>query len=99
MSLIFATQLTAIATAALAAFAIVTAWYARRAFLKQSQEVSDQASMLQVQSEQLAEQRKVNAEQIRSSRSKRSSSTNPSPSASVKPSSVSACRYREYFSR
>jgi len=35
MSLIFATQLTAVATALLAAFAIVTAWYARRAFLKQ----------------------------------------------------------------
>src|SRR5215471_8640302 len=36
MSLIFATQLTAVATAGLAAFAIVIAWYARRAFLKQS---------------------------------------------------------------
>lgn len=55
----------AIATAVLAVFAIVTAWYARRAFLKQSQEVSDQASMLKLQSEQLDEQRKVNAEQIR----------------------------------
>ena len=40
MSLIFATQLTAVATAVLAAFAIVTAWYARRAFLKQSREVA-----------------------------------------------------------
>jgi hypothetical protein len=39
MSLIFAIQLTAIATAVLAVFAIITAWYARRAFLKQSQEV------------------------------------------------------------
>jgi hypothetical protein len=39
MSLIFATQLTAMATAVLAAFAVVTAWYARWAFLKQSQEV------------------------------------------------------------
>jgi hypothetical protein len=65
MSLIFATQLTGAATAALAVFAIVTAWYARKAFLKQSKEVSDQASMLEIQSEQLAEQRKVNAEQIR----------------------------------
>ena len=37
MSLIFATQLTAIATAVLAVVAIITAWYARRAFLKQSQ--------------------------------------------------------------
>jgi hypothetical protein len=34
MSLIFATQLTAVATTILAAFAIVTAWYARRVFLK-----------------------------------------------------------------
>jgi hypothetical protein len=65
MSLIFATQLTAIATAVLAVFAIVTAVFAIRAFRKQSQEVSDQASMLEIQSEQLAEQRKVNAEQIR----------------------------------
>lgn len=65
MSLIFATQITAIATAVLAVFAIVTAFYAVRAFRKQSQEVSDQAEMLKVQSEQLAEQRKVNAEQIR----------------------------------
>jgi uncharacterized protein YoxC len=39
MSLIFATQLTAIATAVLAVFAIITAWYVRRAFLEQSQEV------------------------------------------------------------
>jgi hypothetical protein len=43
MSLIFATQLTAVATAVLAAFAIVTAWYAPKAFVKQSKEVSDQA--------------------------------------------------------
>ena len=40
MSLIFATQLTAVATAVLAVFAIVTAFYARQAFRKQSQEVS-----------------------------------------------------------
>jgi cbb3-type cytochrome oxidase subunit 3 len=65
MSLIFATQLTAIATAVLAVFAIVTAAFAILAFRKQSREVSDQASMLEVQSGQLAEQRKVNAEQIR----------------------------------
>jgi hypothetical protein len=65
MSLIFATQLTAAATAALAVFAILTTVFAILAFRKQSKEVSDQASMLQVQSEQLAEQRKVNAEQIR----------------------------------
>ncbi len=41
---------TAVATAVLAVFAIVTAWYARKAFLKQSKEVSDQASMLEIQS-------------------------------------------------
>jgi hypothetical protein len=39
MSVNLSGAITAIATAALAAFAIVTAWYARRAFLKQSQEV------------------------------------------------------------
>ena len=64
MSSDLSAELTAIATAVLAVFAIVTAFYARQAFRKQSQEVSDQASMLQVQSEQLAEQRKVNAEQM-----------------------------------
>ena len=58
-------EITAIATAVLAVFAILTTIYAVRAFRKQSQEVSHQASMLKVQSEQLAEQRKVNAEQIR----------------------------------
>jgi hypothetical protein len=63
MSLIFATQLTAVATAMLAIFAIITAVYAVRAFRKQSQEVSDQTSMLKVQSEQLAEQRKLNERQ------------------------------------
>jgi hypothetical protein len=39
MSLLGATILTAIATAVLAVFAIITAWYARKAFIKQSQEV------------------------------------------------------------
>jgi hypothetical protein len=53
MSLLFATQLTAIATAALAVFAILTTIYAVRAFRKQSQEVHDQAEMLQVQSKRL----------------------------------------------
>jgi len=71
MSLLFATQLTAIATAVLAVFAIVTAWYARRAFLKQSQEVRaierqvqdaqeltrQQAELLRIQSGQLDLQR------------------------------------------
>jgi hypothetical protein len=65
MSLIFATQLTAIATAVLALFAIVTAYYARKAFLKQSREIRDQAEMLRAQSEQLEEHRKINAEQTR----------------------------------
>lgn len=64
MSLIFATQLTATATVALAVFAIVTAWYARKAFIKQSKEVSDQAEMLRIQGEQLTEQRSVNERQI-----------------------------------
>jgi hypothetical protein len=71
MSLIFATQLTAIAAAILALFAIVTTYYARRAFLKQSQEVRaieqqvkdqeepsrQQAELLKVQSGQLELQR------------------------------------------
>lgn len=68
MSLIFATQVTAVATAALAVFAIITAWYARKAFRKQSQEVMDQAQMLTVQSQQLGlqsqqlnDQREINA--------------------------------------
>ena len=58
MSLIFATQLTAAATAALAAFAIVTAVFAYLAYRKQSQQVTDQAKMLD-------EQRKINAEQTK----------------------------------
>lgn len=72
MSLIFATQLAAVATAALAVFAIVTAYYAPKAFRSQSKEVSDQAEMLKVQaemlkvqSEQFAEQQEIYAEQIR----------------------------------
>jgi hypothetical protein len=68
MSLLAATVLTAIATAVLAVFAIITAWYARKAFLKQSQEVAaierqvtdeqeltrQQAELLKVQTGQLA---------------------------------------------
>jgi hypothetical protein len=61
-------EITAIATTVLAVFAIITAWYARRAFLKQSQEVRDQAEMLRVQAERLEtyrkqvdEQHKINA--------------------------------------
>jgi hypothetical protein len=55
--------ITAAATAMLALFAVLTAYYARQAFLKQSKEVSDEAEMLRLQSEQLEEQRKINAEQ------------------------------------
>jgi len=65
MSLIFATQLTAIATAVLAVFAMATAYYARKAFRSQSKEVGDQATMLKVQSDQLEEQRKINALQAK----------------------------------
>ena len=63
MSLIFATQLTAVATTVLALFAIVTAVFAILALLKQSKEVSDQASMLAIHSNQLAEQRGINEKQ------------------------------------
>jgi hypothetical protein len=59
------TWITGVATAVLAVFAIVTAWYARQAFRKQSQEVGDQASMLKVQSKQLTQQRKINARQTK----------------------------------
>jgi hypothetical protein len=58
-------EITAIATAVLAVFAIITGIYAVRAFRKQAREVSDQAEMLRIQSEQLDEQRVVNAEQVR----------------------------------
>jgi hypothetical protein len=61
-------EITAIATAVLAFFAIVTAVFAILAFRKQSQEVSEQAKMLRVQSERLEtyrtqvdEQHKINA--------------------------------------
>ncbi len=64
MSVDLSGEITAIATVVLAVFAIVTAVFAILAFRKQSREVSDQASMLKVQSGQLAEQRKINAEQI-----------------------------------
>jgi hypothetical protein len=72
MSSDLSTEITAIATAVLAAFAILSAYYARRAFLKQSQEVSaierqvrdqeeltqQQAELLKMQSAQLELQRK-----------------------------------------
>lgn len=65
MSLLFATQLTAVATVVLAVGAIVTAFFAFRAFRKQSQEVSEQGRMLTIQSAQLDEQRRINAEQTK----------------------------------
>lgn len=44
--------ITAVATAVLAVFAIVTAWYARQGFRKQSSEVRDQAEMIRLQAEE-----------------------------------------------
>lgn len=63
MSLLGATILTAIATLVLAVFAFITAVLAFLAWRKQSREVSDQASMLKVQSDRLDEQRKINQKQ------------------------------------
>jgi len=77
MSVDLSGEITAIATAVLAAFAIVTAWYARRAFLKLSQEVGaieqqvrdaqelarQQAELLRIQSGQLELQRQQSDEQ------------------------------------
>jgi hypothetical protein len=63
MSGIFAAQLSAVATLALAVLAMATAGLAFAAWRKQSREVSDQAKMLNVQSEQLEELRKANAKQ------------------------------------
>jgi hypothetical protein len=71
MSSDLSAEITAIATVVLAIFAIVTAWYARRAFLKQSDEVlaierqvkdqkvltRQQAELLEIQSGQLEVQR------------------------------------------
>lgn len=59
------TAVLAFATIVLAAFAIVTAYYARKAFREQSKEVKDQAAMLEVQSRRLADQRKINKLQAR----------------------------------
>lgn len=65
MSSDLSAEITAIATALLAVFAIITAYYARKAFREQSKEVAAQARMLKVQSDQLDEQRKMNTEQTR----------------------------------
>lgn len=81
MSGIFAEQLTAVATAVLAVFAIVTAWYALRAFLKQSREVAaierrvldgqelacEQGELIKIQSGQLELQREQFADQRKAS--------------------------------
>ena len=62
MSLIFATQLAAIATVVLAVFAIITAWYARKAFGKQADALKEQQAVngkqlkvLTLQAEELSE--------------------------------------------
>src|SRR5260370_150316 len=56
MSVIAAAQITAVGTGGVALFAIITAWYARKAFRGQSQEVG----LLQ---QQLDDQRQINARQ------------------------------------
>ena len=55
MSLIFATQLSAVATLALAALALATAILALLAWRKQSREVIDQAEMLRLQAAEFAQ--------------------------------------------
>lgn len=59
------TWISAIATVGLLIGAIITAQYAIKAFRAQSKEVGDQATMLKVQSDQLDEQRTINALQAR----------------------------------
>jgi len=61
MSLIFATQLTAVATSVLAAFAIVTAVYAIRAFGEQSKEV---AILAQQNERDIAERHQAQAARV-----------------------------------
>ena len=65
MSLLGATILTAIATLALAVFAFITAIFALLAWLSQRNEVRDQATMLELQRTQLADQQATNAEQAK----------------------------------
>jgi hypothetical protein len=65
MSVDLSDEITAIATAVLSFFAIITAIFAFLAFRKQAQEVSDEATMLKLQYEQLEEQRKINEEQTK----------------------------------
>ena len=86
MSLVFATQLTAVATAVLAVFAIVTAVFAILAFRKQSQEVRDQASVLALQAaelrESLAERKREAAERRRAQAGRVFVSAEPNPKIS-----------------
>jgi hypothetical protein len=65
MSLLGATILTAIATLALAVFAFTTAIFAFLAWLGQRKEIGDQATMLELQGTQLADQQATNAEQVK----------------------------------
>jgi hypothetical protein len=68
MSLVFATQLTAVATLALAALALATAILALLAWRKQSREVRDQGEMLKFQAEefrQLSQDREREAQERR----------------------------------
>lgn len=92
MSLLGATILTAIATLVLAVFAFITAVLAFLAWRKQSREVSDQASMLKVQSDRLDEQRKINQKQTEVLYSRRGNSTNLLPSGNVKPNAGTVTR-------
>lgn len=68
MSIVFATQLTAVATLALAVFAFATAVLALMAWRKQSREVRDQGEMLRLQAgefRQLAAEREREAAERR----------------------------------
>jgi hypothetical protein len=70
MSLLVATQVTAVATAILAVGAILTAVFAILAFRKQSQEVTDQAEELSLERQQLKDQQEINrlqAEELQAS--------------------------------
>ena len=86
------TWITAIATVGLLIGAIITAIYAIKAFGKQSEEVADQAAMLNVQSDQLNDQRTINRSRPRFQRSRRPNSVNPLTNANAKPPSVTAPR-------
>lgn len=61
MSEIFALQLTAVATAALAILALITAWYARRAYLAQ---VSELRGVLDDRKQEAVERRRAQAAQV-----------------------------------